>query len=179
MRIIVDGNDGVGKTTLATKLQKDLDIKSYIHLSGSDPRNFDFYNNIMRKQNVIFDRSFLDDDIYSIIYNRPHGLSELETRLLTNYLAVSDDIFIIICYTNNKKITKPNETKEVLENEHKIDDYFNSLYKSLSKKRVNFTSSTHKQNIIYYETLLDNELANDIAYNKLLSTIKEFFNKDE
>ncbi|NCU31999.1 MAG: hypothetical protein EOM23_03465, partial [Candidatus Moranbacteria bacterium] len=86
MRIIIDGNDGVGKTWLAKRLQNDLGIKSYIHLSYKDPTSYSFYSNILKKENVIFDRSFIDEPIYSEVLGRKNNLSVSELLSLYNHV---------------------------------------------------------------------------------------------
>lgn len=122
MKIIIDGNDGVGKSTLAKQLQEDLGIKSYIHLSGKDPRNFSFYAAMLQKEDVIFDRSFMDEPIYAEVLNRKPELTPLEVELLHSYL-YKKGFIVIIVVSNNKKYDK-NEDVRIIEAEHKIDAYF-------------------------------------------------------
>ena len=52
--IIIDGPDGVGKTTLAKNLQKTFNITSFIHLTKDDPRTFEFYKNMLLKKDAVF-----------------------------------------------------------------------------------------------------------------------------
>lgn len=154
MRIIIDGNDGVGKSTLAKKLQKDLGIKSYIHLSGDDPRDYTFYRQILRKRNVIFDRSFLDERIYSEVLGREPLISESEELALINYVK-SSGIYVIIC-TSPEHIYKGDEFEEIV----KQKELINSRFKQLVKEH-NFTK---------FNTRTDD-------YKKLVESIKQFFQK--
>ena len=127
MRIIIDGNDGVGKTTLAKRLQQDLNIKSYIHLSYNDPTNYLFYATVAKKTDVIFDRSFIDEPIYEEVLKRPANLNDNEISKLYDILKELDYI-VIICYADNKN-NKEDEYKEIKDNEKYIDRYFEKVAK--------------------------------------------------
>lgn len=127
MRIIIDGNDGVGKTTLAKKLQKDLNIKSYIHLSNKDPRDFNFYSAILEKDDVIFDRSFMDEPIYSAVLNRHPKLLPSQANILHEYIK-ANNIIVIICF-RQVKLYDDNEEKRIVNASEKIDNYFYALVK--------------------------------------------------
>jgi deoxyadenosine/deoxycytidine kinase len=151
MRIIIDGNDGVGKTQLAKRLQADLDIKSYIHLSYKDPTDVDFYFNIMKKENVIFDRSFIDEPIYSKVLDRKCSLEHYDIAKLFKLLELKNYI-VIICHTE-KKFNKPNENVQVLENKREIDLYFRDI--------------AIQKNFIYFDPIKEN-------YNHLLAQLKKF-----
>lgn len=149
MRIIVDGNDGVGKTTLAKKLQAEFNIKSYVHLSYSDPRDFEFYYNILRKDNVIFDRSFMDEPIYAFVLNRKPEIDLADEVEL--YDLVSDlGYIVIICHTD-KKLNKGDEFKSIIENEELIDNYFKD--------------ASNTPGFIYFDPLNDN-------YDQLVNLIR-------
>lgn len=128
MRIIIDGNDGVGKTKLAKKLQRDLNVKSYIHLSYNDPTSFSFYHELLKKNDVIFDRSFIDERIYSEVLQRKCSLSfELESILYKTLKLL--DYKVIICHTDNKQ-NKADEHSEIINHEAYIDSYFHEIAKA-------------------------------------------------
>ena len=150
MRIIIDGNDGVGKTTLSLRLKEDLDIKSYVHLSYKDPTNFLFYSSILEKTDIIFDRSFIDEPIYSEVLRRKPGFNNRSEENLYEKLKKLNYI-VIICYSP-KKINKDNEHKEIIENEKLIDRYFENVAK--------------KNNFVYYDPINDD-------YDKLLEGIEK------
>lgn len=153
MRIIIDGNDGVGKTTLAKRIAKDLDIKSYIHLTNKDPKDFIFYRTLLDKHNVIFDRSFLSEPIYSQVLNRKSEIGLREINLLAN-IAKENNYVIIICHSADKIYSK-GEYSEIVKNEKVIDKYFEQIAKDL--------------NFIYYDT----RKADYIALLTMLTKLKK------
>lgn len=155
MRIIVDGNDGVGKTTLAKKLQEHFNIKSYVHLSYKDPTNYKFYSQILKKQNIIFDRSFLDELVYSKILRRKSNLNKREFKKLHNQI-VEDNYIVIICITENNKFDD-DEYIEIKQNKNKIDKFFLDIAKD--KKFILFDpiNDSYKELLLDIYRRIDNE----------------------
>lgn len=132
MRIIVDGNDGVGKTTVAKTLKEVFNITSYIHLSYKDPSDFNFYNRILEKDNVIFDRSFLDELIYADVLGRKSNITPKQTQELA-VKAKELGFLFIICHTSNKNYSN-DEHEEIIKNEDKIDSYFKNVVNNFNLK---------------------------------------------
>lgn len=81
MRIIIEGCDGTGKTTLVNGLAKEFNLGK-IHISNKDPNDLDFYYQFLRKDDVIFDRNLIGEMIYPKIFNRPQKLKEYELDYL-------------------------------------------------------------------------------------------------
>jgi deoxyadenosine/deoxycytidine kinase len=157
MQIIIDGNDGIGKTTLAKKLMADLGIKSYIHLSGQDPRTFEFYKAMLSKQDVIFDRSFMDELIYSEVLDRTPMLTEAENEMLHMFVA-SNDFYVIICHSDTKRYDA-DESQKIIDKSADIDHYFEAVLYKHSRYPFDYVS---------FDTMKDD-------YNLLLENIKWFF----
>lgn len=149
MKIIIEGNDGVGKTTLAKRLQGDLNIKSYIHLSGKDPRDFRFYSTLLEKEDVIFDRSFIDEPIYSFVLGRECKLNTIQLDTLHKQVK-ANNIIVIIC-NRSDKLYDTDEENRIIAASKIIDDYFLS------------TAKNH--DYIYYDTEND-------SYDELLAKLK-------
>lgn len=77
MRIILEGCDGTGKTTLAKILAEryKLDI---CHCTQRDAADYDFYSQTLRKEDVIWDRHTLGELIYPNIFDREPQLTYIE-----------------------------------------------------------------------------------------------------
>lgn len=84
MRIIVEGCDGTGKTTLVNLLAKKyaLDI---CHCTSEDPADFDFYKHTARKENVIWDRHTIGELIYPMVFDRKMMISPEDARIVLGY----------------------------------------------------------------------------------------------
>lgn len=81
MKIILEGCDGTGKTTLAKVLadRYSLDI---CHCTSNDPADFDFYKQTARKENVVWDRHTIGELIYPTIFNRKMQISPEDARIV-------------------------------------------------------------------------------------------------
>lgn len=121
MRIIIEGADGVGKTTIAEKIAEKFNL-SLVHFTNKDPRDLNFYYQSLRKNNVVYDRSFLSEMIYPKIFNRPQKLKKYEFEYLLEK-AKELEIKIIILNNDNYGL-KDSEDKVIKNNINKIkDDY--------------------------------------------------------
>ena len=84
MRIILEGIDGSGKTTLAKILadKYNLDI---CHCTQYDPTDYDFYRHSVRKNNIVWDRHTVGELIYSKVFDRPSTIGTEDVRLVLHY----------------------------------------------------------------------------------------------
>lgn len=95
MNIIIEGPDGVGKTTLVNKLKEYYNIDS-IRLSYKDPKDLNFYSRVLEKSDCIFDRQFLSEIVYSSLFNRECQLDKHDIATLYNKTQVLNiPIFIL------------------------------------------------------------------------------------
>lgn len=120
MNIIIEGPDGVGKSTLVEKLKQHYNIDS-IRLSYKDPKDFNFYDRILEKTDCIFDRHFLSEIVYSKLFRRGCELSWDETVELFN--KTQDlNIPIFILDTDKEEILKRFKMRPEKENQTIIDN---------------------------------------------------------
>ena len=135
MRIIIEGADGVGKTTLVNKLAERYNL-GVIHCHSKDPNDLDFYYQLLRKNEVIYDRHLIGEMVYPKIFGRPQKLKEYELEYL---LAKSDDlgvsIIILTAGINDieKRLFEKDEFECVLNN---IEDINNNFLKLAGKYNI-------------------------------------------
>lgn len=84
MKIILEGCDGTGKTTLA-KILADKYKLDICHCTQDDPGDYEFYRQTLRKENVIWDRHTLGELIYPKIFGRKQKIGTEDARLLMHY----------------------------------------------------------------------------------------------
>ena len=155
MKLIIDGCDLTGKTTLIKKI-KDYyndDKLSYLHFSYRDRTDYDFYNTMLDKENFIADRHFLDEIIYSEIFERKCGLTTEEYLNLIRKCK-KENIKIIILTTDNntiqKRLLERGENEEKVKNNlFRINEYFRSLAYEFDFYLID-TTKTNFENIIKY-----------------------------
>lgn len=84
MKIILEGADGTGKTTLAKILANryGLDV---CHCTQDDPGDYDFYRQTLRKENTVWDRHTLGELVYPDIFIRKPKIGTEDARLLMHY----------------------------------------------------------------------------------------------
>lgn len=121
MRIIIEGADGVGKSTIVNKLAKKYNLDK-VHFSYDDPKDLDFYFHTARKSKYIYDRHFISEVIYHKYFNRPRNLEDFEIKYLLEKSKYLDIKTIIL---TNDKFKLKNEEYDFIKKNIKLinDDY--------------------------------------------------------
>lgn len=127
MRIILEGPDGAGKTTLANILafKYGLDI---CHCTANDPNDFEFYKESVRKDNIVWDRHTIGELIYPKIFSRKQNISTEDTRIVlwnakqlrTKVFVLSEDSTIL----RKRLFERGGEDSRIFDNIDKINDKF-------------------------------------------------------
>lgn len=127
MRIILEGCDGTGKTTLAKILAEryGLDV---CHCTQHDPGDYNFYRQTLRKENVVWDRHTLGELIYPYIFERKPGIGAEDARLIMHYAKEEGaKVFVLtadISTIYERLNARGNENPLIYENVDHIDQKF-------------------------------------------------------
>lgn len=128
MKIIIEGADGVGKTTLVKLLANryGLDI---CHCTQHDPADFEFYKQTARKENVIWDRHTIGELIYPRVFGRKQQISPEDARIILSYAKENGGkIFVLTAPLQEikKRLLARNipEDSRIMENLGIINDQF-------------------------------------------------------
>ena len=127
MKIILEGVDGAGKTTLAKILANEygLDI---CHCTQHDPADYDFYKNTARKENVVWDRHTIGELVYPEVFNRKPKISPEDARLILHY-ARQEGTKVFVLTTDlptleKRLLIRGGEDQRILDDLWKIDNRF-------------------------------------------------------
>ena len=126
MKIILEGCEGVGKTTLAEKLVKKYNL-DYVHITNKDPNDYMFYRETMRKEDVLYDRHFIGEMIYPKVFNRKGNLKKEQLRKLIKFsknngvvvLVLTADLDIVQKRIKERNKYKPDFILEKIPEIHK------------------------------------------------------------
>lgn len=138
-KIVFEGPNNVGKSTLIEAIQKHLKNYEIEHVTEKCPNDYDFYNDLLTlEEPMIFDRLHLGEMVYPYIYSRDGKLTDKEfDALLDNH---REHVLIILVDADYDFIARSCEKKcedfdYAVIREEKLRFY--NLWKRLQKENVN------------------------------------------
>lgn len=127
MKIIIEGCDGTGKTTLAKILANEYGL-DYCHCTASDPGDYDFYLNTARKDNIVWDRHTIGELIYPKVFNRSAQISPEDARLALAYAREQGAMVFVLTekleIIQERLKKRGNEDERIMNNLQFINDSF-------------------------------------------------------
>lgn len=133
MNIIIEGCDGVGKTTLAKKLA-DKYCCDILHMTKNSDKTLDSYISKMLNKNIIFDRCFISEYVYSKVFNRTTNIDEYALNFLLNFAYNQNYKIFILSISTDEIIKRLNirgdEENDIIKNVSFLnDEYINCAKK--------------------------------------------------
>lgn len=127
MKIILEGADGTGKTTLA-KLLADRYGLDICHCTQHDPGDYNFYRQSLRKENVVWDRHTLGELIYPHVFGRKPQIGTEDARIVMHY-AKQEGVKVFVLTADEDTVRsrlskRGNEDDRVMSQWKDIDEAF-------------------------------------------------------
>lgn len=127
MQLIIEGCDGVGKTTVAEILADKYGC-DILHMTRNGPKTIESYLHRYDQSGLISDRSFICEFIYSSVFNRTSEVTLKCCERLLDYVKMQG-FKIIIFYCDYDEIMRRlkirnNESSEILKNIDKISNAY-------------------------------------------------------
>lgn len=137
-KIVFEGPNNVGKSTLIEAIQKRLNGYEIEHVTEKCPNDYDFYNDLLTSEEpLIFDRLHLGEMVYPYVFSREAKMTEKEfDALLDNHrehtliIMVDADYDFIVRSCENKN----EEFKYSIVREEKLRFY--RLWKHLLRENI-------------------------------------------
>ena len=117
--IIVEGPQGVGKTTFTNELREKIPATDLYRLTGiKDKTNLALTKNVKRYNslleyvsnledvNIVFDRTFFSEEVYSRLGYKPYSFHSEYEKLLKKLDLLDFDIYFIVLYLEDTNTYK-------------------------------------------------------------------------
>ena len=160
MKIILEGVDGSGKTTLAKILANKYGL-DVCHCTQHDPGDYDFYRQTIRKEDVVWDRHTIGELIYPEIFSRKQKISIEDARLVqASARAEGAKILILTCdhdILKKRLLDRGTEDNRIVQNCEYIDNKFRFYAEQFNIPVIDTTKMTLEEIFKLVE--------NDVYYN--------------
>ena len=117
--IIVEGAQGVGKSTVANFLRDNIALTNLYRLSGIEDKSIsgkektktmyfgliDYMKSLEEtKLNLVFDRSFFSEQVYCTLGYKDYKFDDVYERLLKKLNSLEYNIYLVILYLKDEKL---------------------------------------------------------------------------
>ena len=178
--IIVEGPQGVGKTTFTNYLREKIAASDLYRLTGIKDKEITGLKKTKRKYeklleymencedvNMIFDRTFFSEEVYGRLGYKKYSFSEVYKELLNKLDSLNFDIYLVVLYLKNteeyeKRIGERNKheyQKFNLESSIKQQEAYLKLANEVENETKNIKIiKFDNSNAENYEEKINNEL---------------------
>lgn len=94
MRVIIEGPDGCGKSTLADYLVEKYGLTA-IHSTADTPNDLQYHIDLLSNDNVVLDRANLGEIVFPILHHRDFKMSFEDQEKFMQYCNEHDVIYIV------------------------------------------------------------------------------------
>lgn len=157
MKIILEGCDGSGKTTLA-KILADKYGLDICHCTQFDAADYTFYRQTLRKENVVWDRHTLGELIYPKVFGREQQIGTEDARLVMHY-AEKENVKVLVLTADMPTLLKRLNGRQVPEHPLIMEnlDYIDSKFRFFAEQFYLPVIDTSKMTLQQIFDLVENK----------------------
>lgn len=177
--IIIEGPQGVGKSTMANFLRDNLASSNLYRLTGIKDKtktgydkNKRMYLNLLNymeeledtELNLIFDRTFFTEQVYCLLGFKEYKFDDVYERLVQKLNALDFNIYYVVLYLNDTSIYE----KRLKRQHHQYQAF--SIESSVNQQNtyLKLADNLKEENINVLKIATDNY---EKAYNELINSI--------
>lgn len=170
MKIVIEGPNNVGKSTFISMLKSTEEFKDFEieHVDSKCPNDYKFHEDLLKfEQNMIFDRFYIGETIYPILYNRePRMTPETLLKICKEF---NNDTYIVVLDADYGFISRAYANKredvdwDMVTNEKVM---FENRYEILKNAGIN---------IIKVKNHFDTEYRGELNAKEAIKILKEFY----
>ncbi len=157
--IVIEGPQGTGKTTLANYLREAIASSNLYRLSGQKEKKQEgkllsqkmyeaLLSYLKNMENIpmdlIFDRSFFTEEVYSRLGYKEYSFTDVYNELLKEFCQLNYEIYIIVLYLKKEELYEQRLQREMhhnyqtfsLENSVNQQNMYLQLAKELKEKNL-------------------------------------------
>ena len=154
MEIIIEGCDGIGKTSVIERLRRKYSCDVLWMCNGD--KTIRGFEEKAKLHNIISDRSFLSEWVYSKVFNRKTELTKIWMDWLLDYEYNKYKVFVLVADPNviMERISKRGTDSEDYESIIKL----NQAYKKLGEdypNRINVIDTTNLTEEQVFEAIVN------------------------
>lgn len=163
MNIIIEGQNAVGKSTIADWIKAKYNHKIY-HCTSKTKNDFNFHKYLIKKVDKVYDRFFMGELIYPELYKRKSKLIYDEAKEL--YKLVKDYKCLMLVLYSSKS--------EIIESRLKNRGEFEDIKNIESEKDAFINLSNQLTTGDYYENYHLIDISEKDAYKKIKDIIDDY-----
>lgn len=165
MHIIIDGCDGCGKTTMTNRLVKEYNLDKVI-MTKYGWKAVKSYTEKAFLNNVVSDRSFISEYVYSKVYGRESEITDYVFDTLVALYATQEEPWIFVILNANVDVIMNRVEKRGIDNEVREEvEKKIEMYDKVAKKLLSLKNGK----VMYIDT-------SDLTEVNVFHKIKEFIN---
>ncbi len=172
MKIVIEGPNNVGKSTLIAAIKSTVEFKDFEieHVDSKCPNDYKFHEDLLKSsQNMIFDRFYIGETIYPELYGRDSKMTQ--EQLLKICKDFNNETYIVVVDADYGFIARAYANKN-----EEIDWDFVTKEKTMFEQRYQLLKNAGV-NVIKLKKHFDTSYKGEIDTTAVIEELLKFLNR--